>query len=396
MFPISFLFKKLITKGTLIIIDPKGRETSFGTGEEPIVRMKIHKRWLAWRFVLRPSLTAGEGYMDGDITFEDGCDVRDFLDFINLNVGRATDTEKRRVADGSFMQRLRTFNDLTKSQKNVAHHYEFNTPFYDLFLDENRQYTCAYFRSPNDSLEQAQLNKMNHVLRKLRVEPHHRVLDIGCGWGDFARHMNEKTGAHVTAVNLSREQIGMAKKRAEAEGKSDVLDYRVQDYREVEGKFDRVSAVGVIEHVGRPYYKKFFRHIRDLLDEDGVALVHGIGRSDGPGGTNAWTEKYIFPGGYSPAISEIMPAIEQSGLFLDDLEVLRVHYARTAEHWYNRFLANRDKAREMYDERMCRMFEFYLAGCIGAFDHGGLIIFQLQLSKKQDAVPLTREYLYED
>ena len=394
MFPISLLFKRLITTGTLIIVDPRGRRETFGTGRAPVVALKVHRRWLAWRFILRPAMTAGEGFMDGEITVEDGGDILDFLSLVALNQGRADETSKRKVWDGGFAQRIRNLNFRRRAKRNVAHHYEFGAAFYDLFLDKNRQYSCAYFRSDDDTLDQAQINKLDHVARKLMLNSQHRVLDIGSGWGGLARHMNAVSGAHVTGITLAEDQAATAQQMARDDGKADALDFRIEDYRSIEGTYDRIVSVGMFEHVGPPHYRTYFRWIHELL-ADGVAMVHTIGRTDGPGGTNAWSAKYIFPGGYSPALSEVLPAIEKSGLIITDIESLRLHYAKTTLHWLRRLQANRDAVVAMYDERLYRMFEFFLAGCVGAFKDGGLVVYQIQLSKQLDAVPSTRDYLYE-
>ena len=331
--------------------------------------------------------------MDGTLTIEQG-DILDFLNLVAINAGRATDRRAFRLGAGPLIRGIRWANKRRRARRNAAHHYEFTTEFYDLFLDENRQYSCGYFREPGDTLDQAQRNKLDHVAAKLLLRPQHRVLDIGCGWGTLARHLNAVSGAHVTGITLSQEQCRAAREMAAAEGKEDVLDFRVEDYRRIDGPFDRIVSVGMFEHVGAPHYDKYFRRIHDLLTPDGLAMVHTIGRGDGPGGTDAWTEKYIFPGGYSPALSEVMPAIERSGLFISDIEVLRLHYGRTAEAWYRRFQQNRERIRAIYDERFCRMFELFLAGCVGSFYYGGLVVFQMQLGKQADSVPLTRDYLY--
>ncbi|MFN3230932.1 MAG: class I SAM-dependent methyltransferase [Alphaproteobacteria bacterium] len=395
MFPLSLLFGHLITTGTLTIEDAAGRRADFGNGKPPHVTIKVHRRGTAWRILLRPAMAVGEGYMNGDLTVESG-DIKDFLDLIAMNTGRAAESQKRKVWDSAAWQRVRHFNYQRRARRNIATHYEFTTEAYDLFLDEARQYSCAYFKSPDDSLEQAQQNKMDHVAAKLLLGPDHRVLDIGCGWGGLARRIHDLSGARVTGLTLSEEQARAARQMAEETGLSDMLDFRVEDYRAITGRFDRIVSVGMFEHVGPPFYPAYFRKIRELLADDGVALVHTIGRTDGPGGTNAWTAKYIFPGGYSPALSEIVPVIEREGLILADIEVLRLHYARTAEHWYRRVQQNRDQLKALYDERFCRMFEFFLAGCVGAFEHGGLVVYQMQLARRQDAVPLTRQYLYRD
>jgi cyclopropane-fatty-acyl-phospholipid synthase len=393
MVPLKLLLRRLIRKGTLTVIDPKGRAETFGEPPGIASTIRLHDPKLVWRILRDPTLAVGEAYMDGTLTVEEG-DVLDFLNLVAINSGRATDNSSFRLGAGPLIHGIRRANKRRRARRNVAHHYEFTTDFYDLFLDPNRQYSCAYFRDSADTLEQAQRNKLDHVANKLLLEPHHRVLDIGCGWGTLARHINRISGAHVTGITLSEEQCRAAREMAAAEGKQDALDFRVEDYRRIEGRFDRIVSVGMFEHVGTPHYAKYFRRIHDLLTPDGLGMVHTIGRSDGPGATDAWTEKYIFPGGYSPALSEIMPAVERSGLFISDIEVWRLHYARTTEAWYRRFQQNREQIRALYDERFCRMFELFLAGCVGSFDHGGLVVFQMQLGKKADSVPLTRDYLY--
>ncbi len=393
MIPLKLLLRRLIKQGTLTVIDPKGRAETYGTPPGISSTIRLHDPKLAWRILRDPTLAVGEAYMDGTLTIEQG-DILDFLNLVAVNAGRATDKRALRLGAGPLIRGIRRANKRRRARRNVAHHYEFTTEFYDLFLDENRQYSCGYFRDPADSLDQAQRNKLDHVAGKLLLAPHHRVLDIGCGWGTLARHINQVSGAHVTGITLSEQQCRAARAMAAAEGKQDALDFRVEDYRKIDGPFDRIVSVGMFEHVGVPHYDKYFRRIHDLLTDDGLAMVHTIGRSDGPGGTDAWTEKYIFPGGYSPALSEVMPAIERSGLFISDIEVLRLHYGRTTEAWYRRFRQNREKIRALYDERFCRMFEMFLAGCVGSFDNGGLVVFQMQLGKTANSVPLTRDYLY--
>lgn len=393
MLPLKLLLGRLIKEGTLTVTDAKGRVHSFGTAPGPTVAIRLHDARLPWRMLRKPELTVGEAYMDGTLTIESG-DILDFLTLVAINAKRATDNTSLRIGDSRLKHAWARANSERRARRNVAHHYEFKTAFYDLFLDANRQYSCGYFRSPDDSLDQAQRNKLDHIAGKLLLQPHHRVLDIGCGWGTLARHLNAVSGARVTGITLSEEQCRAANEMAAAEGKSDVLDFRVEDYRKIAGPFDRIVSVGMFEHVGLHHYDTYFRRINELLTPDGVAMVHTIGRSDGPGGTDEWTEKYIFPGGYSPALSQVMPAVERSGLFISDIEVWRKHYGRTTEHWYRRFRQNRDRIREMYDERFCRMFEFFLAGCVGGFDHGGLVVYQMQFGKQADTVPLTRDYLY--
>lgn len=394
MFPLNLFLGRLFRRGTLNVIDVRGRTHVFAGAPGPEVTIRIHSRALYWKIFLRPAMAVGEGYMEGDLTVEDG-DILDFLRLALANMQREPGKTQRRWGLHGLVSLLRQINPTDRSRRNVAHHYDFTLDFFDMFLDPSRQYSCAYFRTPGDTLEQAQRNKMNHIAGKLLLEPDHRVIEIGCGWGGLAAHLNAVSGCHVTGVTLSQEQFDAARDLAARQGKTDKLEFYLQDYREVSGTFDRVASIAMFEAVGVPQYQTYFDKISELLNEDGVALVHTIGRTDGPGSTSGWTNKYIFPGGYSPALSEIMPAIERSGLILADLEVWRLHYARTAEIWYRRFQEKRDAIKDLYDERFCRMFEFYLAGCVGSFESGELAIFHLQLVKKQDAVPLTRDYLYE-
>ena len=281
-------------------------------------------------------------------------------------------------------------NEANKSKSNVAHHYDLSDDLYDLFLDDNRQYSSAYFMSEHDTLEQAQQNKMNLIAKKLLLEPKHKILDIGCGWGGLSLFLNQFSGANVTGVTLSEEQLKVANKNAE---QNDNVEYQLRDYRNVDEKFDRVVSVGMFEHVGRKQYQTFFNKVYDCLNDDGVALIHTIGRADGPGETDPWTKKYIFPGGYAPSLSEIAPIIEKSGLYITDMEVLRLHYAKTLKEWRVRVEANKEKIIELYDENFLRMWEFYLASAECAFRNLGHVVFQFQLSKWQDNVPLDRKYL---
>jgi cyclopropane-fatty-acyl-phospholipid synthase len=293
-------------------------------------------------------------------------------------------------------RRLAQYNPAARSRKNVAHHYDLSGALYDLFLDKDRQYSCAYFYDPSDTLEDAQIQKKRHIAAKLNLDrPGLKVLDIGSGWGGLAIDIARDTGADVTGITLSTEQLGVARGRAAAAGLSNTCRFELQDYRNAKGPFDRIVSVGMFEHVGVGYYQRFFEKVRDLLADDGVALLHTIGRADGPGATNPWINKYIFPGGYSPALSEILPAIERAGLAVTDVEILRFHYAETLKNWRERFVKNWDKAKALYDERFCRMWEFYLAGAEMAFRVDGHVNFQIQMTKRLEALPLTRDYMYE-
>jgi cyclopropane-fatty-acyl-phospholipid synthase len=281
-----------------------------------------------------------------------------------------------------------------RAQRNIAHHYDLNGRLYSLFLDRDRQYSCAYFNRGDETLEEAQLAKKRHIADKLCLDrPDLRVLDIGCGWGGLALTLARDYGARVTGITLSQEQLAAARDRAVAEGLEDRVSFELMDYRAISQRFDRIVSVGMFEHVGIGYYQTFFDTLARILTPDGIALLHAIGRSGGPTSTNAWIDKYIFPGGYSPALSEVMPSVERSGLVATDIEILRLHYAETLRHWRWRFAANRDTIASIYDERFCRMFEFYLCGSELAFRRGGHMVFQIQLAARQDAVPLTRDYL---
>jgi cyclopropane-fatty-acyl-phospholipid synthase len=294
------------------------------------------------------------------------------------------------------MRAIDQHNPMTIARKNVAHHYDLSGALYDLFLDSDKQYSCAYFRHPDDTLEQAQAQKKAHIAGKLLLEPGMRVLDIGCGWGGMALTLARDYGANVLGVTLSEEQHKVATARAAAEGLQDKVEFRLTDYRKVQDRFDRIVSVGMFEHVGVPHYGEYFTQVHDKLTEDGVALIHTIGRAFPPGYTNPWIAKYIFPGGYVPAMSEVMKAVEQKDLWVTDVEVWRLHYAETLRHWHARFMANRDKVARLYDERFCRMWRYYLIAAEMTFRYNRQCVFQFQISRRQDAVPLTREYLYAD
>jgi cyclopropane-fatty-acyl-phospholipid synthase len=293
-----------------------------------------------------------------------------------------------------FKKRIDQYNPVGKAKENVAHHYDLSGALYDLFLDEDRQYSCAYFRTPDMTLESAQAAKKAHIAGKLLIEPGMRVLDIGCGWGGTALTLARDYGARVVGVTLSEEQLNVAQARAAAAGLADRVEFRLMDYRAVTGSFDRIVSVGMFEHVGVPHYRDYFGKVHDLLAPDGVALIHTIGRTMPPSYTSPWFEKYIFPGGYCPALSEVMVAVEEAGLVETDIEVWRLHYAQTLRHWHDRFVARQGEALALYDERFCRMWRFYLVGAEMSFAHLRLVVFQVQLAHQQQSVPLTREYLY--
>jgi cyclopropane-fatty-acyl-phospholipid synthase len=393
---VSHLFKVLVKQGSLKVIDAAGKVHGFGDGSGETVTMRLHERSLHTRLFFDPQLALGEAYMAGTLTLEKG-DIHDLLDLMSRNLGRGDGPPLQgMVAFGRRLVRhFNQFNPVGLARRHAAHHYDLSDTLYDLFLDKDRQYSCAYFMSPDDSLDQAQEQKKRHIAAKLLLEPGCRVLDIGSGWGGLALYLARLTGAEVSGLTLSEEQVKVAERRAAETGLSDRVRFHLRDYREEQGVYDRIVSVGMFEHVGIDHFKTFFQKLKDLLSDDGVALLHSIGRADGPGATNPWIRKYIFPGGYSPALSEVLPVIEKTGLYVTDIEILRLHYAETLKAWRRRFDANRARLTEIYDERFCRMWEFYLAGAEGAFRHAGHMVFQIQLAKRQDAVPLTRDYITE-
>lgn len=388
----------MIKSGRMTIVWPDKSRSQYGDADSGGITVRLHNDRVVRRLVLSPSLGAGEGYMDGDLTIEGG-GIYDLLDLVYMNMqhdpsGRTHPVMRLRERAGLWVRRLMQYNPASRSQKNVAHHYDLNGRLYSLFLDRDRQYSCAYFPRGTETLEEAQAAKKRHIAAKLCLDrPGLRVLDIGCGWGGLALTLARDFGAHVTGITLSQEQLTEARARAEAEGLADRVRFEFLDYRAVQETYDRIVSVGMFEHVGINYYQSFFDTVARCLHPDGIALIHAIGRGDGPGTTNAWLRKYIFPGGYSPALSEVLPPAERSGLMAQDIEILRMHYAETLRHWRRRFAANRDAIAALYDERFCRMFEFYLAGSEMAFRRAGHMVWQLQLAHRHDVVPLTRDYI---
>lgn len=385
----------VVKTGNLELTDARGKTHRLGDGTRPSVGIRVHSRRAEWRMVLNPKLAVGEAYMDGSLTIEHGT-LYDFLDIAARNIDHVEGHSLQAI--GYIFERLmryaRMYNPVGRAQKNVAHHYDLSDDLYRLFLDEDRQYSCAYFARPDMSLEDAQREKKRHIAGKLQLDrPGLRVLDIGSGWGGMALYLAEQGAATVKGVTLSVEQHRVSEDRARATNLSDRVKFQLQDYREDTGIYDRIVSVGMFEHVGAGHYLEFFRKVRDLLADDGVFLLHSIGRMEPPGTTNPWLRKYIFPGGYTPALSEVLKAIEKAGLWVTDIEILRLHYAETLREWNRRFQANRDKARNLYDERFCRMWEYYLVGCEVGFRHMGQMVFQMQITRNQDAVPLTRDYM---
>lgn len=383
-----------VSFGRLTVIDADGCVGSFGPGGTPVVTIRLHDPGVAWRLLADPGLAVGEAYMDGTLTIEEGT-LREFLHLCVGNAERLRDNpvQRLRALLARPLRHHRRRNPVRRARANAAHHYDLSGALYDLFLDRDRQYSCAYFADGNESLEAAQAKKKRHIAAKLLLEPGMTVLDIGCGWGGLALELARIERVDVTGLTLSEEQLKVAQARALAGGLDSRVRFVLRDYREEQGIYDRVVSVGMFEHVGAAHFRTFFEALRRRLKPDGVALLHAIGRMEPPGGTNPWLEKYIFPGSYCPALSETLAAVEQAGLWVTDVEILRLHYAETLRHWLDRFQANRDKARAIYDERFCRMWEFYLAGCEMAFRSGPMMVFQIQLARRHDAVPLTRQYI---
>lgn len=385
--------KRSIRTGTLTLALPGGIRHKIGV-DEPHVHVAITSRRSLRRIALNPDLATGEAYMDGTLRLDQGS-VYDLLDLVLGNLGDEAHSPLRRarLALQKLVRPLTAFNPAGRSRRNVAHHYDLSERLYDLFLDADRQYSCAYFANPDDTLDLAQTRKKRHIMAKLLLRPEQTVLDIGSGWGGLARTLARDAGASVTGLTLSSEQITHARAQTRREGLEDKVRFHLRDYRHETGRYDRVVSVGMFEHVGPPHYRTYFDTIARLLTDDGVALVHTIGTSGLPGAPQPWIAKYIFPGGYVPAMSEILPAIERSGLVVTDVEVLRLHYAETLRAWRQRFLANWAEVAEIYDDRFCRMWEFYLAACEAGFRHNGLVVFQFQLAKPKTMLPLTRDYI---
>ncbi|HEY3917145.1 MAG TPA: cyclopropane-fatty-acyl-phospholipid synthase family protein [Stellaceae bacterium] len=395
---LSPILRHFVRRGTLRVIDADDQLHTFA-GKEPgrTVTMRFHDRKVARDLFLNAPLKLGEAFMDGRLTVEDGS-VYDLLELIGANMSLAPPHLITRMSDtfGRLLRVFQQYNPLWKARRNVAHHYDLSDTLYNLFLDTDRQYSCAYFHDPSDPLEEAQANKKRHLASKLRLEPGQQVLDIGSGWGGLALYLAQQADVRVTGITLSVEQLRVAERRAAALGLADRVKFELTDYREVtDRRFDRIVSVGMFEHVGVVHYPAFFQKVKELLTDNGIALLHSIGRADGPGHTNAWIRKYIFPGGYSPAISEVVPVVEKTGLWITDIEVLRLHYAETLRNWRARFLANRERVKAIYDERFCRMWEFYLAGSEVAFRWEGHVNFQMQIAKRVDSVPLTRDYMFD-
>lgn len=388
---------KIFKKGGFILIDANGNQFIIGTpaSEQPI-KVKILDKKLHYKLLFHPDLYLGEAYTDGQLVIENGT-LTDFLDLALMNIGRSEFNIISYLINkfrGSYRY-LTNFNFIKKSKMNVSHHYDISDDLYDLFLDPKRQYSCAYFKNDDDSLETAQNNKIQHIIKKLNIKPNQKILDIGCGWGSLAMDIAKSAQCEVTGITLSENQFNYCVKKAKELNLENQLTFKLMDYRELNEKFDRIVSVGMFEHVGRKFYNKFFKQIDNLLDKDGVSLIHTIGSVNPPRDPHPWITKYIFPGGYTPSLSEVTTPIEKAGLIVSDIEVLRLHYAHTLRHWKENCIKNKEKIISMFDERFFRMWEFYLAGCEMAFKWGDQVVYQFQLTKNYTSTPVTRDYIYQ-
>jgi cyclopropane-fatty-acyl-phospholipid synthase len=399
MVMLTKILESSIKTGRLTLIEPNGRTTGFGQADfcrpESDVVVRLKGPLTPIKLALRPDLYLGEAYVDGTLVIERG-GLWELLDFCGRNLSHSAlrHTPAGRLIDG-IARLLQQYNPMRRAKKNAAHHYDLSPVLYRAFLDQDLQYSCAYFLDERVSLDEAQCAKKNHIASKLLLRPGCRVLDIGCGWGGLALSLAEAEDVEVTGVTLSQEQLQVARQRAKERGLEKRVKFELVDYRVIEGTFDRIVSVGMFEHVGTPHYGAFFEKLASLLARHGIALIHSIGRVHGPDLTSAWIRKYIFPGGYIPALSQVLPAVETSGLWLTDLEILRGHYAETLRSWRHNLFDRLAEVRKTYDERFCRKWEFYLAVSEMAFRYGGMMVFQAQLARSADAVPVTRDYMFE-
>ena len=395
MLLIKFL-NNLFKQDGFLLEDANGKEHIIGKPKlEKPIKMKIHDKKLHYKLLIYPDLYFGEAYTDGKITFENG-DISEFLNLALQNIGR-----KKTNSISEFINSIRgsyryltNFNFIKKSKMNVAHHYDISDELYFLFLDPLKQYSCAYFKNSSESLEEAQKNKINHIIKKLNIKENSKVLDIGSGWGHLSMEIAKQAKCQVTGITLSENQYRYSNEKVKELNLGNLVQFKLMDYREVKEKYDRIVSVGMFEHVGRKFYKTFFKKVFEIMKDDGITLLHTIGSINSPRSPQPWITKYIFPGGYTPSLSEISGPIEKSGLILSDLEVLRIHYAHTLRNWNERFAKNKDKVLKMFDERFYRMFNFYLKSCEMSFLHGDQVVYQLQLTKKLNTAPSTRDYIY--
>jgi len=384
----------VLRDASVCLIDGNGASRIVGQGDKSVCTLRVRDRRLDRPFFRNPALFIPEAFMEGHLTIEEGT-LYDFLEACARNYHHLENHPLFKFAQRFNVANFGQYNPIGRARKNVAHHYDLSDALYALFLDSDRQYSCAYFTEDGQDLEQAQLAKKRHIAAKLLLEPGQSVLDIGCGWGGLALYLSRVEDVDVTGITLSIEQQAVARRRAQEDGLTDRVAFQLRDYRKQAGTFDRLVSVGMFEHVGKRHYAEYFETVRDLLADDGVMLLHSIGRSDGPFPINPFIRKYIFPGADLPSLSEVMSAIEPTGLYVTDVEILRLHYAETLRQWRMRFMANRDKAEKIYDARFCRMWELYLIMCELGFRYQKLVVFQIQLAKQFDTLPLTRDYIIE-
>ena len=393
----QLLLKSIVHNGSLRLITADGKSCVIGDGTPPRFDIKLHRKSLEWTLALNPELRVGEAYMNGRLTFERG-DVRDFLQLIfsNFKNGEVSPMLHWIERLNGRMQWLKQFNPVGIARRNAAYHYDLPDQVYQAFLGPDRQYSCGYFTDPENSLEQAQLDKKHHIASKLWLNrPGLKILDIGSGWGGLALYLARQAQGKVTGVTLSVEQYKISRERARAEGLNNTCNFQLRDYRQEKGPYDRIVSVGMFEHVGKKNYDEFFANIRRLLADDGVCLLHAVGRFRDPGPVNAFIRKYIFPGADVATLSEVLPHIERSGLYVTDIEILRLHYAETLKNWSDRFAKNRNDIIKSYGEKFYRKWQFYLISCEMGFRYENLMVFQIQLAKKLGSVPLTRDYMYD-
>jgi cyclopropane-fatty-acyl-phospholipid synthase len=389
------LLKHGLKQGRIHLIDHRGRKATYGSGM-PEVTLRLKDARIGWEIGLNPFLKVGEAYMDGRLVIEQGT-LYDLMDIGLANTHELSGAWTQALSNGlnRVLRWWHQNNPIGRARENVAHHYDLSRKLFSLFLDESMQYSCAYWPNLNITLGEAQQAKMRHIASKLMLEPGQLVLDIGCGWGALGIYLAKTAGVKVIGVTLSKEQLEIAQQRAKEAGLEGQVEFRLQDYREVPERFDRIVSVGMFEHVGIKHYPEFFQQVEKLLKPAGAALLHAIGRRDGPGYTNPWLRKYIFPGGYSPALSEVLPWIEKTGLWVTDVEVLRLHYAETIKHWRANFEKHRAEIKALYDERFCRMWEFYLIGSELSFRYDYNMVFQIQMARGINTVPITRDYMFD-
>ena len=387
---------KLFQKDGFLLIDANSNKYIIGTPKNKTpITVKILDKKLHYKLFFRPDLYFGEAYSNGDIQIENGS-LTDFLDIALMNIGRGELNFFSMLINklyGSYRY-LTNFNFIKKSKMNVAHHYDLSDELYSLFLDPKKQYSCGYFINENDTLEDAQNNKIQHIIKKLNIKPNQKVLDIGCGWGSLAIDIAKSNNCEVTGITLSENQFNYCVKKAKKLNLENQVTFKLIDYRQLDEKFDRIVSVGMFEHVGRKFYKNFFKKIDNLLKDDGVSLVHTIGSVNPPRDPHPWITKYIFPGGYTPSLSEVVTPVEKAGLIVSDIEVLKLHYSHTLRHWKENCIKNKIQIIDMFDEKFFRMWEFYLASCESAFKWGDQVVYQFQLTKNYMSTPNTRDYIY--